>query len=184
MEYAGFFESCLLGVIAIRASYLYFLYTRVGELKVHLLLLYSSVLNSVQLGYLVMLLNQMKCSDYKIYWNVFVNIELLKCNEHQFMLMCEVLIHFRVAYVLPECWFISVPANFRRSICPILAMVIPDFSVNFGMTCARICRKYRVPRSCVLSILVVVFDRFSINVLTMNIGNVWRRKWFRYLQIR
>ena len=39
-----------------------------------------------------------------------------------------------------------------------LAKVMPDFSVNFGMTCARICRKYRVPRICVLSILVVVFD--------------------------
>ena len=129
-------------------SYLYFLYTRVGELKVHLLLLHSSVLNRVELGYLVMLLNQMKCSGYKIYWNVFVNIEPLKCNEHQFMLMCEVLIHFRVAYVLPECWFISVPANFRRSICPILAKVMPDFSVNLSMTCARICRKYRVPRIC------------------------------------
>lgn len=88
-------------------------------------------------------------------------------------------LHLRVAYILPECWFISVPANFRRSICPILAKVMPDFSVNFGMTCARICRKYRVPRICVLSILVVVFDRFSINVLTMNIGNVWRRKGFR-----
>ena len=37
---------------------------------------------------------------------------------------------------------ISVPANFKRSICPILAKVMPDFSVNFGMTCARICRKY------------------------------------------
>ena len=92
-------------------------------------------------------------------------------------------LHLRVAYVLPECWFISVPANFRCSICPILAKVMPDFSVNFGMTCARICRKYRVPRICVLSILVVVFDRFSINVLTMNIGNVWRREGFRYLQI-
>ena len=69
-------------------SYLYFLYTRVGELKVHLLLLHSSVLNRVELGYLVMLLNQMKCSNYKIYWNVFVNIEPLKCNEHQvWMLM-------------------------------------------------------------------------------------------------
>ena len=92
-------------------------------------------------------------------------------------------LHLRVAYVLPECWLISVPANFRRSICPFLAKVMPDFSVNSGMTCARICRKYRVPRICVLSILVVVFDRFSINVLTMNIGNVWRRKGFRYLQI-
>ena len=70
-----------------------------------------------------------------------------------------VLIHFR-------------PANSRRSICPILAKVMPDFSVYFGMTCARICRKYLVPRICVLSILVVVFDRFSINVLTMTIGNV------------
>lgn len=50
-----------------RRSYLYFLYTRVGELKVHLLLLYSSVLNRVELGYLVMLLNQIKCSGYKIY---------------------------------------------------------------------------------------------------------------------
>ena len=49
---------------------------------------------------------------------------------------------------------------------------LPDFSVNFGMTRAKICRKYQVPRICVFSILVVVFDRFSINVLTMNIGNV------------
>ena len=92
-------------------------------------------------------------------------------------------LHLRVAYVLPECWFISIPANFRRSICPFLAKVMPDFSVNFGMTCARICRKYRVPRICVLSILVVVFDRFSIHVLTMNIGNDWQQKGFRYLQI-
>ena len=124
-------------------SYLYFLYTWVGELKVHFLLLHSSVLNKVKLGYLVMLLNQMKCSGYKIY-SKKINIKPLKCNEHQFMLMCEVLIHFRVAYVLPECWFISAPANFRRSICPFLAKVMPDFFVNFGMTCARICRKYRV----------------------------------------
>ena len=92
-------------------------------------------------------------------------------------------LHLRMAYVLPECWFISVPANFRRSICPIFAKVMPDFSVNFGMTCARICRKYRVPRVCVLNILVVAFDRFSINVSTMNIGNVWQLKGFRYLQI-
>ena len=99
-------------------------------------------------GYLVMLLNQMKCLDYKIYWKVFVNIEPFKCNEHHFMFMCEVFIHFRVTYVLPECWFISVPANFRHSICPILAKVMPDFSVNLSMTCARICRKYRVPRIC------------------------------------
>ena len=77
-----------------------------------------------------------------------------------------------VAYVLPECRFISIPVNFRHSICPILAKVMPDFSVNFCMACARICRKYRVPRICVLSILLVVFDRFSINVSTMNIGNV------------
>ena len=89
----------------------------------------------------------------------------------------------RVAYVLLECWFISIPTNFRHSICPILAKVMPDFSVNFGMTCARICRKYRVPQICVLSILVVVFDRFSINVSTMNIGNDWRWKGFWYLQI-
>ena len=148
VEYAGFVESCLLGVIVIRATSSYFLYTRFAELKVHLLLLYSSVLNRVELGYLVMLLNQMKCSGYKIYWNVFVNIEPLKCNEHQFMLMCEVLIHFRVAYVLPECWFIFILANFRRSICPILAKVMPDFSANLSMTCARICMKYRVPRIC------------------------------------
>jgi hypothetical protein len=33
-----------------------------------------------------------------------------------------------VAYVLLECWFIFVPANFRRSICPTLAKVMPDFS--------------------------------------------------------
>ena len=92
-------------------------------------------------------------------------------------------LHLRVAYVLPECWFIFVPANFRHSICPILAKVMADFSMNFGMTCARRCRKYRVPRICVLSILVAVFDWFSINVSTMNIGNVWRRKGFRYLQI-
>ena len=26
-----------------------------------------------------------------------------------------------VAYVLPECWFISVPANFRFSICPLFS---------------------------------------------------------------
>ena len=81
-----------------------------------------------------------------------------------------VLIHFR-------------STNFRRSICPILAKVMPDFSVNFGMTCARICKKYRVLRICVLSILVVSFNRFSINVSTMNIGNVWWWKGFRYLQI-
>ena len=81
-------------------------------------------------------------------------------------------LHLGVAYVLSECWFIFVPANFRRSICPILAKVMPDFFVNFGMTCARICRKYRVPQIYVLSILVVAFDPFSINVSTMNIGNV------------
>ena len=85
-------------------SYLYFFYTRVAELKVHLLLLHSSVLNRVELGYLVRLLNQMKCSDYKIYWNVFVNIEPLKCNEHHLrsvhsfpsdLCFAKVLIHFR-----------------------------------------------------------------------------------------
>ena len=70
-----------------------------------------------------------------------------------------VLIHFRFG-------------KFQALDMSFLAKVMPDFSVNFGMTCARICRKYRVPRICVLSILVVVFDRFSINVLTMNIGNV------------
>ena len=48
-------------------------------------------------------------------------------------------LHLQVAYVLSECWLISVPANFRRSICPSLAKVMPDFSVNSGMTCARIC---------------------------------------------
>ena len=26
-----------------------------------------------------------------------------------------------VAYVLPECWFVSVPANFRFSICPLFS---------------------------------------------------------------
>ena len=127
-------------------SYLYFVYTRVCELKVHLLLLHSSVFNRVELGYLVMLLNQMKCSGYNIYCNVFVNIEPLKCNEHQFMLMCEVLIHFRVAYVLPDCWFIFAPANFRRLICPFFCKGHTRFSVNLSMTCARICRKYQVPR--------------------------------------
>ena len=32
----------------------------------------------------------------------------------------------------------SVPANFRRSICPFLAKVMPDFSVNFSMTLLNI----------------------------------------------
>jgi hypothetical protein len=27
----------------------------------------------------------------------------------------------RVVYVLPECWFISIPANFRRSTCPVFS---------------------------------------------------------------
>ena len=92
-------------------------------------------------------------------------------------------LHIWVAYVTPECWFISVLVNFRRSICPFLAKVMPDFSVNSGMTSARICRKYRVPWICVLSILVVLFDQFSINVSTMNIGNVWRRKRFHWVRI-
>ena len=121
-------------------SYLYFLHTRVGELKVHLLLLHSSVLNRVELGYLVMLLNQMKCSNYKIYWNVYLVFLNIEVAGH----VCR--LHLWVAYVLPECWFISVPANFGCSICPILAKVMPDFSGNLSMTCARLCRKYRVPQ--------------------------------------
>ena len=45
--------------------------------------------------------------------------------------------------------FAGVFINFRSDkfqalICPFLAKVVPDFSVNSGMTCARICRKYRV----------------------------------------
>ena len=31
---------------------------------------------------------------------------------------CHVWKMIRLAYVTPECWFISVPVNFRRSICP------------------------------------------------------------------
>ena len=131
------------------------------------------------LFYNLVLLIECSCQyeSYKIFWNVYLVLLNIQVAGH----VCR--LHLRVAYVLPECWFISVPANFRRSICPILAKVMPDFSMNFGMTCARICRKYRVPQICVLSILVVVLDRFSINVLTMNIGNVWRREGFRYLQI-
>ena len=85
VEYAGFVESCLLGVIVIRVTSTS---STPKSVSFHLLLLYSLVLNRVELGYLVMLLNQMKCSGYKIYWNVFVNIEPLKCNEHQFKHRC------------------------------------------------------------------------------------------------
>ena len=131
------------------------------------------------LFYDLVLLIECSCQheSYKIFWNVYLVLLNIQVVRH----VCR--LHLWAAYVLPKCWFISVPANFRHSIYPILAKVMSDFSVNFGMTFARICRKYRVPRICVLSILVVAFDLFSINVSTMNIGNVWRRKGFRYLQI-
>ena len=116
-------------------SYLYFLYTRVGELKVHLLLLHSSLLNKVKLGYLVMLLNQMKCSGYKIYWNVRVRMLMIIDSDIWEKGHLCITGKIRVAYVLPECWFISVPANFRRSICLVLAKVMLKCFVNFGMTC-------------------------------------------------
>ena len=107
----------------------------------------------------------------------YFEMYILCCSISKWPVMFR--LHLRVADVLLECWLISVPANFRRSICPFLAKVMPDFSVNLNMTCARICRKYRVPQICVLSFLVVAFDRFAINVSTMNIGNVvWRRKRF------
>ena len=84
-------------------SYLYFLYTRVGELKVHLLLLHSSVLNKVKLGYLVMLLNQMKCSGYKIY-SIFLSI--LNHWNAMSTSLCS----------CAKCWFISEWPMFCRSV--------------------------------------------------------------------
>ena len=80
--------------------------------------------------------------DLDMWYVVFCVVIVLA----QVAYVCRV--HLTVAYVLPECWFISIPANFRRSICSILAKFMLDFLMNFSMTCARICRKYRVPGIC------------------------------------
>ena len=80
--------------------------------------------------------------DLDMWYVVFCVVIVLA----QVAYVCRV--HLTVAYVLPECWFIFVPANFRRSTCPILVKVMLDFSLILSMTCARIYRKYRVPRIC------------------------------------
>ena len=49
--------------------------------------------------------------------------------------------NIRVAYVLLECWFISVPANFRRSICPLFRK---GHAENFMLET----RTYGVPGIC------------------------------------
>ena len=102
--------------------------------------------------------------SYKIFWNVFahifnhwnamtikfecsydvdINMYILCCSNRICACPsgrpCLQVTPPIVAYILPECWLISVPANFRRLICPFLAKVMPDFFVNSGMTCARIC---------------------------------------------
>ena len=63
----------------------------------------------------------------------------------------------RVAYVLPECWFISIPANFRWSICPLFskghAKIFREFRHDLcyklgHIECPRFAAPRRSQRSC------------------------------------
>ena len=90
----------------------------------------------------------------------------------------------RVAYVLPECWFISVPANFRFSICPLFskshAEIFREFRHDLCYKLGHIeCPGFAAPgrsqRSCKtigLFYVIIHFIRSRINWLDLIIGNM------------
>ena len=89
-----------------------------------------------------------------------------------------------VAYVLPECWFISVPANFRFSICPLFskghAKIFREFRHDLCYKLGHIeCPGFAAPgrsqHSCktiVLFYVIIHFIRSRINWLDLIVGNM------------
>ena len=89
-----------------------------------------------------------------------------------------------VAYVLPECWFISVPANFRFSICPLFskghAEIFREFRHDLCYKLGHIeCPGFAAPgrsqRSCKtigLFYVIIHFIRSRINWLDLIVGNM------------
>ena len=89
-----------------------------------------------------------------------------------------------VAYVLPECWFISVPANFRFSICPLFSNGHAEISHEFRhdlcyklghIECPGFAAPGRSQHSCktiVLFYVIIHFIRSRINWLDFIIGNM------------
>ena len=89
-----------------------------------------------------------------------------------------------VVYVLPECWFISVPANFRFSICPLFSKGHAEISREFRhdlcyklghIECPGFAAPGRSQRSCKtigLFYVIIHFIRSRINWLDLIIGNM------------
>ena len=90
----------------------------------------------------------------------------------------------RVAYVLPKCWFISVPANFRFSICPLFSKGHAEISREFRHDlCYKLghieCPWFAAPgrsqhlcKTIGLFYVIIHFITSRINWLDLIIGNM------------